>query len=371
MGGTIGCTSLCSFDTNGCDSCVADSHSLACRHTELLANSPSSLALTASDSEIAVAWVAGPGLLGNDPVAGSARLARFAPDLSLISQSDCFGPAHAHRVALARSRSGYIAAVDDDGDTGVSIQSFDASGSALAPPRILPGAGYPALVERVNAGVVSGGPLLVWSGPPTGGPSAGGLALRAALLGDDGADETAPSTLAALIPVGHTNGVFTGAGFLVGPESGGALFVALDGTVTTPPISGTAGEFPALAWSGTEGTLVSLRSNWRRFDASGAAIGAAVALPKSIFIPSTIAMQGGDSIVAFGTGTATIDLDGEISVGRFASDGTMVTAPFRVVVDPEGLAEPRLAQRGTETVLAWVGGVHSYPGRIGLARLAP
>jgi len=75
-GGTLGCTSLCSFDTNGCDSCVSDSHSLACRHTELLANSPSSLALTASADEIAVAWVAGPGLLGNEP-ARPRRLREF------------------------------------------------------------------------------------------------------------------------------------------------------------------------------------------------------------------------------------------------------------------------------------------------------
>ena len=129
----------------------------------------------------------------------------------------------------------------------------------------------------------------------------------------------------------------------MGPESGGALFVALDSTVTTPPISETAGEFPGLAWSGAGGALVSLGANWQRFDASGTAIGAAVTLPKSIFIPSAIAMQGSDSIVLFGTGTGTIDMDGEISVGRFAADGTTVTAPFRVIVDPEGLAEPRLA----------------------------
>lgn len=54
-------------------------------------------------------------------------------------------------------------------------------------------------------------------------------------------------------------------------------------------------------------------------------------------------------ICAFGTGTDVLDLDREISIGRFAVDGTTVTAPFRVVADPEGLAEPRLARRGTET----------------------
>ncbi len=171
-GGTIACTSLCSYDTNGCDSCLPDAHSLACRHTELVANSPSSLALTASVDQIAVAWVAGPGLLGNDPVAGSARLAVFAPDLSLISQTGCFGPANAHRVALARSRSGYVTAVDDDGDTGVTIQLFDATGAAVGAPRILAGASYPALIERIAGDEVSGGPLLVWSEAPAGGPNA-------------------------------------------------------------------------------------------------------------------------------------------------------------------------------------------------------
>jgi hypothetical protein len=367
-GGTLGCTS-CSFDTQGCDSCVADAHSLACRHTELSANSPSSLALTASDDEIAVAWVARPQLPGNNPALGSARLARFAPDLSLIFQSDGFGPAHAHRVALARSRSGYIAAIDDDAETSVSIQALDASGSALGPARILPDANVPTLVERVLDGVVLGGPLLVWFGSATG---ASGAPLRAELLGDDGAAETPPSSLLADVPAGvQSNGVFTGAGFLVAPAAGWVLSVALDGTVTRPPLFSATGEYPGLAWSAAGGAVVWLDANWQRFDASGAAIGAAVTLPKAIFIPSAIVMQGSDSIVAFGTDTHIVDMDGEISVGRFGADGATVTAPFRVVVDPEGLAQPRLARRGPETVLAWVGGVSRHPGHIGLARLAP
>ncbi len=371
-GGTLGCTSFCSYDTNACDSCVANAHTLACRRTELIANSPSSLALTASDTEIAVAWVAGPGLLGNEPALGSARLARFGPDLSLISQSNCFGPAHAHNIALARSRSGYIIAIDDDGDTGVSIQSFDPSGNAVGSPRVLPGASHPALVERAVDGVVSGGPLLVWSEAPSSGSTASGLAMRAELLGDDGTAETSPTLLAAVVPVGHTNGAFIGQGFVVVTESGGARLVALDGTITTPPISTMVGEDPGVAWSGIAGALVSFGAKWQSFDASGSAIGAPVTLPKQIFIPSTITMLGSDSIVAFGSGdTTTIDRDGEISVGRFAADGTTVTAPFRVVVDPEALGEPRLVRRGTEVILAWVGGLRSYPGRIGIARLSP
>jgi hypothetical protein len=319
--GTLGCTSFCSYDTNACDSCVANAHTLACRRTELIANSPSSLALTASDEEIAVAWVAGPGLLGHEPVLGSARLARFAPDLSLISQSNCFGPAHAHNIALARSRSGYIIAIDDDGDTGVSIQSFDTSGNAVGSPRVLPGASYPALVERAINGVVSGGPLLVWSEAPSSGSTASGLPMRAELLGDDGTAETGPTLLTAAVPVGHTNGVFIGQEFLVGTESGGARFVALDGTITTPPISATVGEDPGIAWSGMAGAVVSFGATWQGFDASGSAIGAPVNLSKQIFIPSTIAMLGSDSIVAFGSGdTTTID-----QTARSASVGSPPT----------------------------------------------
>jgi hypothetical protein len=370
-GGTLGCTPLCSYETSHCQTCVPGPHSLACRHTELDAAAPSSLALAAGEHDFLLAWVSGPGMRSNAPVPGSVRVARFGPDLQLLGQTDCFGPPNAHNVALVRTSAGYVLAVDsyDDGHDTVLVQPLDATGARVGAPRTLPGS-HPALFERrtLDGGDRTvGGPLLVWFA------GARGLQLMGQLLDDRGRPEASPAVLYPELSVGRQSAVFTGDGFLVD----GTKRLALDGTVTTTADSALGGEYPALAWVGSEGRLAyeavenGVTSKLVRIDAAGRALSTPLVLPGSMFIPGRILASGDDTIIAFGSGSGWINHDSVLRVGRFSRDGTTATAPFDVVADPEGLGDPQLALMGSDVIVAWVGGIQGYPGRIGLARVAP
>ena len=125
--------------------------------------------MAATDTEVVIAWVPGPGLKeAVDTDAGSVRLARFDSGLSLIAQSGCLGPAHAYQVAIARTRSGYVLAIEGDG--GVTVQALDSTLQPSGAPRLVPDAGGPSLTARESDGTVLGGPLLTWyqSLPPSG-----------------------------------------------------------------------------------------------------------------------------------------------------------------------------------------------------------
>src|SRR5262249_30831362 len=102
----------------------------------------------------------------------------------------------------------------------------------------------------------------------------------------------------------------------------------------------------------------------------GALIGAPLPLPGA-YLPAPLIAVGDDTVVVFGMGGGTIDRDSRLEVGRVSQSGAVVTPRFAVVSDPEALFGPLLARRGPDVVLAWVGGANGYPGRIGLARLAP
>jgi hypothetical protein len=377
-GGALACDSACFFATNQCETCLPGPNVATCRHTELDAAEPSALAMTTTDQEIVVAWISGPGLATSPSptAAASVRLARFGADLSLIAQSSCFGPAHARNIALARSPSGFILAVEGDG--GVTIQPLDSTGAPRAASRVIANALQPVLGAREASGTMSGGPLLAWSVAPGAHPNPSGLAVQAELLGDDGTQETAPVTVFPVAEgTGYASAVFTGDGFLL--ADGSIARVGLDGSVVGTSAPGPA-EYTMLAWTGTEARVVygdpaaqGAGVYWLRLDKSGAALGSPVLLtPSSTFynVAPAVAM-GDDTVVVLGGGSSTIDHSTHLGITRISPTGTSLTAPFGVVQDPELVAAPKVAVLGSQAVLAWVGGVNGYPGRIGLALLNP
>lgn len=373
-GGRLRCGPTCAFDTNGCHSCVPSRFSLACRHTELDARTPRSLAMTTSDSEIVLAWVAGAGRYATERGEGAVRVARFRPDLSLIEQSDCFGPTHALRVSLARTRTGFLLAIEGDG--GVTLQPLDARGEPRGSTRTLPGVSSPALGERSIHGFAAGGPLCVWAET--------GVGIRASLLGDDGAEEFAPvdalsrSALRASLVI--PSATYVGDGFLVTErDSGEIAHVGLDGVVTHPsrPAPATS-QLPAI-WNGAEAHVAFLnygphpvwshstvpRWGWAPIDPSGNAVGPGAPVLRIERLGSVVAL-GADAVFA---STKAQD-SRRLEVTKVSADGAILIPPFAVVNDPEDVSEQQLGVLGREIILAWLGGAMSRPGRIGLARLS-
>jgi hypothetical protein len=371
-GGTLACSDRCTFQTNGCTTCLVDTGIAACRHTEVDAAAPGALAMAATDSEVVIAWVPGPGLNGTlDADAGSVRLARFDSSLSLIAQSGCLGPQHARHVAIARTRSGYVLAIEGDG--GVTVQALDPSLQPTGGARVVPDATYPTLTARESDAAVLGGPLLTWyaSLPPSGISSEA----RGALLDDSGGEETAPTTIFGDESfVG--NAAFTGDGFLV-TSSVRHDFIAhfaLDGTVTIPENTAiAAGEYPEnaqIVWVGAGGAVIFERNPglyWAPVDASGAIRGPLVALDQTVY-PRVALTRGDEMWIVGSSGTGGVTL----ALIRISSAGDQIAAPLNVVTDPEVPFLPVVAGLGPNTiVLGWVGGKISYPGRIGLALLSP
>jgi hypothetical protein len=223
----------------------------------------------------------------------------------------------------------------------------------------------------VSGGAFLGGPLLAWFELVPGPGLADQVELKAELLAEDGSEATPPEILVDKTAVGALQGVFTGSLFLVGSSHGELRAVALDGSSSRPALAAQSWPGSGFAWTGSEGRLVS-SSALVRFDASGEPLGAPVTLPEPPWAPGAIALAGDDSLIAFATqsGEATT-LSTSVRVGKFAADGTTLTEPMDVVVDPTRVDAVKLASRGSKAVLAWVGGSWTYEGSIGLASLAP
>ena len=371
-GGTLACSDRCTFQTNGCTTCLVDTGIVACGNAEVDAAAPRALAMAATDTEVVIAWVPGPGLQGTlDADAGSVRLARFDSSLSLIAQSGCLGPQHARHVAIARTRLGYVLAIEGDG--GVTVQALDPALQPSGAARVVPDATFPTLTARESDAAILGGPLLTWteSLPPSGITQEA----KGASLDDSGAQETAPAIIFGDESfVG--NAVFTGEAFLV-TSSVRHDFIAhfaLDGTVTIPKNAAIpAGEYPEnaqIVWTGAQGAVVFQQNPglfWAPVDASGTISGPLVALDETVY-PRVSLAHGSEMWIVGSQGTGGLNL----ALERISSTGMQVAPPLYVVSDPEIPFLPVVAGLGPDTmVLGWVGGIISYPGRIGLALLSP
>jgi hypothetical protein len=379
-GGQLGCGPTCAFDTRRCVTCVDDPHVQRCGHASVNADQPSSLAVTASDTEIVVAWVAGPGAYTIVPgTPGQVRLGRFDTDLALIEEIDCIGPQDAQRVAIARTASGYLLAIETTND--ILLQPLDTHAMPRGQARSISGAWFPLLASRQTGGqVMAGGPLLVYSVRPSTNPS--GNTIQATLVDDDGGQASAPVTLfTSGTLTDEASAVFTGDGFLVADlaDDGNVVRVGLDGQVAAKVTLPHVGEFPQLAWTGTEARVLygdlpdQSGLYWMRLDKQAKPLSEPVRVAdgSDYYNIAPIIDVGGDTLVLLPGGLSTIDQSTHLEVARLSSAGVQGGAPYSIVQDPERVANPRWTRFGRDVIVAWIGGLAGFPGHIGLARLKP
>ena len=337
-GGSLACSSGCTWDASVCSTCAPTASGAGCT----LAPQAEGVSLGATATEIGLAWIAHGG--GCDGV----RFDRYGTDLVRISESACLSSCSAVAVAVAPTPSGWLLAVVSR--AGLEIISLDAQGAARGLPRTIPGADAP-----IFAANPAGKPLLMWSLAPH-------QDAYVALLADDGS-EAHPSALAFSTTVEAHRGdaVFAGDGFLVGERASvgrdtiAIRHVGMDGTLgpTQTPAPGYA-EYPQLAWTGTEGRLMYGQFGssqdgmyWTRLDATGAAIGTTVLVGPypTVYARSPIVAEGTDTL-------ALIDGNsGGVQLVHISSAG-VVGAPVTVAL--KTVAEQKMVLAGGHAFTSWL-----------------
>jgi hypothetical protein len=371
-GGMLNCGSWCGFDTRGCDACEHGPAITGCVSAVPEVAAPTELALATTDTEIAIAWLDGE----NQMTRTGLRFARFRPDLSRLSLSDCFGPAAPTQVALAATPAGWLVAAT--AVDGLHVLALSPTGAPSGQERVIAGAKDPLLVGRPT-----GGPLLYWT---LGGQTFVSLAR---------ADGSAETTAVAVFPyaIDTSAGVFTGDGFLLASRL--ALIwttrIGTDGMVANQTtIQSTLkpnGYAPGLAWNGTSATISYWADNaaatggsslaWLRVDGTGAPLGAATVAGSSP-LPGNSMSVSGAPLAPLGAQTIMLSTPTQASLQAVKMDatGAAVGAPFGLTHDRALLRRYQLGATGGEVIAAWTtsGGFRTTalaPGRIGLARLAP
>jgi hypothetical protein len=368
-GGALRCGAWCGFDARGCDACARGTGVAGCVSAVPEVGRPMALALAANDQEIALAWLDG----ATDAERSGLRFARFHPDLSRLSLSDCFGPAAASQVALATTPTGWLLAVT--APDGAHVLALGPDGAPSGQDRLIPGAKDPLLVARSTAG-----PLLYWT--------ATGKTF-VVLLRSDGTEET---DVAEIFPyaIDASAAVFTDDGFLIASRLAQLVItrIGADGRVASQMTIQSSlmpnGYAPGLAWSGSEAAVVydvgdSVTSPsstaWLRIGRDGTPAGAPTILGAFPSAPSPppsaskrLASVGAQVIVLSRSDTA-------IEATKVDAAGVTVTPSFPVTHDPSFVRVTALAKRGSDVIAAWTtDGFRdpgNSPGRIGLARLAP
>jgi hypothetical protein len=372
-GGTLRCGSWCGLDTRACDACEYATSIVGCLSAVPEVSDPTALALAATDTEIAIAWLDGE----SDAARTGLRFARFRPDLSRISQSECFGPAAATQASLAATPSGWLLAAT--AADGVHVFALSPAGAPSGPERLIAGAKDPLLAGRPTAG-----PLLSWT--------AGGKTFVKLLLAD-GSDET---TAVSIFPyaIDSSAAVFTGDGFLLASRLAQIVTtrIGTDGQLagqTTIPSALNAstpnGYAPGLAWNGTSAAVAYSVGQvatagpssvaWLRVDRSGAAMGVPTMLAA---FPTQVTSTPIDGTPIAAVGDKMYVLARPASALQFAKvdvAGATVAIPSGLSHDPSGVRSYRIAKRGPDVIAAWTTygfrDAGRFPGRIGLARLAP
>jgi hypothetical protein len=172
-GGTLGCTASCSFDTSGCDTCVAGLHT-ACASVHVgegLASKSRTdfylrtitevaFALAASDTEIGLAWGDG---------SGTVHFTRLRQDLTLLSD-DCI-PTHSFdALSVASTSTGWLIAahgddlVDGGGfpKHGIFLYPLDRAARLHGPSHVVWGT-YVGGSDLGGNIAFESGPSLVWN----------------------------------------------------------------------------------------------------------------------------------------------------------------------------------------------------------------
>jgi hypothetical protein len=377
-GGTLRCNVGCGFDVSGCTQCGTDSKILACANAGVDAAGATALALAASSTQIALAWITA---AGTSP-AGGVHVAVLSSTLSVLNQTACLGATDASRVAMAATPSGWIVAIEVP--QGIAIYPLAADGSPAGSGSLLPGASVPILAAQP-----SGGPLLVWT-------SSGADNGYASFLGTDASVGVTVAMFAGVVEPQYGSAVFVGDGFLVGLRANNGATVAHvspSGVVGMGHSMGSETEYPQVAWTGEEARIVYADFSGNaaslqlvRLDATGAPLSTPVMVGSvpEYYDPAPNVTAAGDSVVLLPGYTGGTGIASHLDVTRVSPTGQPVYAPY--VLDQaaqmvDAISPYYFAVRGPEVIAAWVTGGSSwitgpqgsgvYPGVIGIARLTP
>ncbi len=417
-GGTLGCDASCSFDTSGCDTCVAGPHT-ACASLHVGDGLDSTtridylgrnltvvaFALAASDTEVGLAW---------DDSNGMLHLTRLRADLTLLSD-ECLAtssfdassgtpPSGTVALSLASTSTGWLIAAyryaadgckSEGPNGGTYLYPFDGAGRALGPPKVVCGTRAPNFSEVHLAGgptlsSLPGGrrSLLTWLEYEyyTGG------GLRWQMVEADGRSVTGPDGGAPAAPdpnllTGLYSSVAVDDGFAVETEhqlSHALSHVAFDGTIRSNPLAlPMENTNVKLAWSGSElrllyqtlGKYSFIEASTgpgmaflQRISAAGALIGNPVPIadgPGYALDHNALLALGPDSVVHV---TQSANSHYSENLVRLDLNGVPVLPPVAIVRANYAVSLQTVAQGG-DAAVAWTAPSNLRPTRIELARV--
>jgi hypothetical protein len=374
-GGTVTCTSSCTFDVGSCLTCVSGSKT-SCG----LLSTPDwsdGLYLAASDTEIGLALA---GTYTGAESGSDNHLIRVAKDFTVLSDTVFSTPTDV--FGLASTSSGWLVA--GLAPLGVSLAYFDSTGAAENARDVAIFASDAEAQEGSSlVAQPNGGALLLWGDMPVASMIGDGSGtFHAQVLAADG---TSIGAEASFSGASWASGAFVGDGFevvlQVGPSSKAELaHIGLDGTVRDDPTIGPGFATPQMLASGTEADVVlglggGTNSLYlQRVAQGGSLVGYADIIPTfpnvGIETPTALIAIEGDGIVGWSLSGGAADLDrvsgsGEIIEGGAAPPGASDFS-IPVVRSGSGLFGPVSVFQGADVIAAW-----GANGILGLARITP
>jgi hypothetical protein len=375
--GTLKCSSACWIDLSGCQVC-GDSPIISQCGVEPFTAAPQAVAMAADGTNVGVAWME---IDACNRI--SLDFARLSPAFALLGTTRLEPPAPAEadsrivHVGVAALPSGWavVAYVAPD----LFVHAVDASGKDLGRTII----SRPPAVDLSSslrvAARPNGGPLVLWR-------TSDGL--RTSVVAADGRSATAPMDLPVATTLGdYASAAFVGDAFYVVVSTHTAansaqLYlqrVETDGrpTTTVTALPGVEAWVPTLVSGAGEPRVI--YGGPLSGDPSGAdwgiklqklALTGEAASPPVVFGPG---FTGGTPAFARGGDTVALlhgDFGRSLSVARLGADGTIITAPTRIMGLPEGSiwsdVMPGMVGLGSDAVVGWF----KFKG-IEMARAAP
>jgi hypothetical protein len=362
--GTLACASTCQLDDRACVSCApAAGPVLSCRRACVDGSAPVAIAIAATGTTLGLAWLTTTTTMGH-----LVHFALLDRDLDVTAEAPPWpfastGP-YDDALAVAPSPSGWLVAVRQ---ADLTVYPFDTNAHAAGSPHAIPGGVSSSFGWRPG-----GAPLLAW--PELN--DAGGLTLRAAIVGDDARFQTAPVDLfgdaeshtgTSIIPVDG--------GFLVAHAANQSIVTTRVGTdgkasgVTQNP-AGQLNEAPEFALVSGQIALMYTSFNpaesaspqkWALLDSSGASVAAPTPItPLWPSYQSDLAFQvvgvGADALLLY-TSWESGGGPVQLTIAHLDTHGTAIGTPHMIARVPMATTHPyRIVSLADKAVVAFVDG---------------
>jgi hypothetical protein len=382
VGGTLACSSACTFDIAGCNQCLPIGDGVtSCGAVDIGASDLQETAIAATDTEIAVAWTDG------DSATRRLSFTRLSPSFAVISTSVLADAQPTGGIAVVALPSGWAVAAGYD--EGLFLFAIDADGHKVARtlvaesgpegPYGVDTAAMGAQFEPVFAAGAAGGPLLFWQ--------TGYSRVRASAVAADALSTSAPVELTDAdhvlqgpsVTAAFVQGAFSVVYRLTTTDGLRLVRVATDAHVISSsqilPTT-TAGAAALVADSANLRLIYDTASAsapqpyeklaFQRLSPTGVPSGSPTAFAKLYdYIPVfTRALVAGEDTLALLTGDHTRQL----ALARLGADGHVVGA-IREIIHAPDFGFPHLVRRGPDIVVGWIR--TSGRGSLGLARISP